>query len=122
MKEKLFSVRAKDCTWQAFRGSGSGGQNRNKNSTAIRCIHDDSGAVGVASEHKSQKMNKRAAFRRMASSEKFRKWVRYQAAKMAGHHDAAERYARTEINSDRIRVEIKDNGKWTLDIPQPEGM
>ena len=112
MKKKLFDVNARDCTWQTFKGSGSGGQNRNKNSTAVRCTHRGSGAVGVASEHKSQKQNKRAAFKRMAESKEFKRWVKIECSKLLGHQTVAERYAEQEITSDRIKVEVKIDGKW----------
>ena len=77
-RELLFSVTAKDCEFQATKGSGPGGQHRNKTSTAIRCIHRPSGAVGFASDDKSQHRNKRVAFGRMARSKKMQDWIQRQ--------------------------------------------
>ncbi len=72
MKEKILSVTLKDCDVQTKRGTGKGGQNRNKRDTAVRIVHRASGAVGESQEERSQLQNKRRAFRRMAESEKFK--------------------------------------------------
>jgi protein subunit release factor B len=114
-KQKLFSVTASDCDWETFRGSGHGGQNRNKRSTAVRCIHRESGATGRASENKSQKANRRLAFKRMSESEKFMKWLQIKIARLTGIEAEAQRYAEKEMNSDRVRVEVKQDGRWVVD-------
>lgn len=49
-----------------FRGSGKGGQNRNKRDTACRITHIPTGLFSTAEEHKSQLMNRNAAFNRLA--------------------------------------------------------
>lgn len=116
-KKKLFTITAKDCKWETFRGSGPGGQNRNKRATAVRCTHTESGAVGKASEQKSQKANKRLAFKRMGESEKFKTWVKLKAAKVTGVEAVAKAYAEREINSNRVRVEVKQDGRW---VPEPK--
>ena len=67
-KKLLFSVTAKDCRWDYYRGSGKGGQKRNKTSSAVRCTHTASGAVGKAEDTDSQVKNKKLAFTRMAKS------------------------------------------------------
>jgi protein subunit release factor B len=71
MKELLLSVTLKDCDVQTKRGSGKGGQNRNKRDTAVRIVHRASGAVGESQEQRSQLQNKRAAFLRMAQTPVF---------------------------------------------------
>ena len=78
-KELLFTVSASDCEWQFCRGSGAGGQNRNKRDTAVVCIHRESGAIGKSCEERSQLQNRRTAFGRMAKTEKFRIWNRCKA-------------------------------------------
>ena len=70
-REKLFSLTKKDFEIQTFKGSGPGGQHRNKNETAVRIKHKDSGAVGESQEMKSQYQNKELAFKRLVNSEKF---------------------------------------------------
>lgn len=79
MKELLFSVTKKDLRIDTFRCSGHGGQNVNKRDTGVRITHIESGAVGESREERSQEQNKKNAFRRMAASDKFQKWVKIKA-------------------------------------------
>lgn len=71
-RERVLSVTLKDCDVQTKRGSGKGGQNRNKRDTAVRIVHRASGAVGESQEQRSQLQNKQAAFKRMAQTQKFK--------------------------------------------------
>jgi protein subunit release factor A len=100
-RELLFSVTKKDLVIETMRGSGKGGQNRNKRDTAVRITHPPSGAVGVSQDERSQLQNKRQAFRRLAESDKFMTWVRIQTSQVAH-----------EMRSSAIRVERLVNGKW----------
>ena len=74
-RERLFSVTAADCRFQAKRGSGKGGQARNKTSNAIQCFHDPSGAMGECENGRSQDLNRREAFRLMTETKEFRSWM-----------------------------------------------
>lgn len=56
----------RDCDLQFFRGTGPGGQNRNKVETGVRLTHRPSGLVVTAEEHRTQGANREAAYRRMA--------------------------------------------------------
>ena len=53
------------CRWEAFRGSGPGGQKRNKTSSAVRVVHIPSGIEAVSSESRSQARNREFALRRL---------------------------------------------------------
>jgi hypothetical protein len=55
----------RECRVQAFRGSGPGGQHRNKTSTAVRIVHEPSGVTAMASESRSQDRNREEAIRRL---------------------------------------------------------
>lgn len=48
-----------------FRGSGPGGQHRNKVESAVRLVHIPSGITVVAAEHRSQARNRDLAFERL---------------------------------------------------------
>jgi protein subunit release factor B len=71
-RHRILSVTIHDCEVQTFRSGGKGGQNQNKRDTGVRIIHHPSGARGESREERSQLQNKRAAFRRMAESQRFR--------------------------------------------------
>ena len=55
----------RQCRMEVTRGSGPGGQKRNKTSNAIRLTHHPTGIQVVAGESRSQAENKRFAIRRM---------------------------------------------------------
>lgn len=71
-------ITIKDCVRQTYRGSGPGGQHRNKRDTGVRVIHEPSGARAECCETRSQDENQRRAFRRMAESAIFQNWAKAQ--------------------------------------------
>jgi len=60
------TVRKTDLKIDTYRGSGPGGQHRNRTNSAVRITHIPTGLSACAEEHKSQGQNKKAAFRRLA--------------------------------------------------------
>jgi len=77
----LFRLTKKDFVVKHIRGSGAGGQHRNKVHTGVRITHPDSGAVGTATDSKSQKTNRRNAFHRLVESDRFKAWHRVECAR-----------------------------------------
>lgn len=115
-RERVLSVTLKDCDVQTKRGSGKGGQNRNKRDTAVRIVHRPSGAVGESQEERSQLQNKRTALRRMADTKTFKTWVRRQLGQEHLLRAAVER----DLWPVNIKTEVKQDGKWVeTDIPTP---
>jgi len=109
----LFSITADDCEWSYSRGSGAGGQKRNKTSSAVHCKHKESGAIGYSQEGRSQSHNKQLAFKHMSETSTFKTWLRLRIARELGHEAEAEAYADKEVNSDRVCVEVHDEkGRW----------
>lgn len=109
-RELVLSVTPADCEVQTFRSGGKGGQNQNKRDTGVRVIHHPSGARGESREERSQLQNKKAAFRRMAESPAFRYWAHVQT----GLYESTEAYLARNLTRDKLRVEVKQDGKWVL--------
>lgn len=107
-RERVLSVTLADCDVQTFRGSGAGGQNRNKRDTGVRIIHRASGARGESCEERSQLQNKRTAFTRMANTKEFRDWVRDVAGDQGALLAAVER----DMWPVNLKTEVRENGKW----------
>lgn len=84
MRERVLHLTKDDFVFQAFRSGGKGGQNQNKTSSGCRVIHPASGVRAESRTSRSWEENRRIAFRRLANSLAFRRWVKEQ-------HQIAER-------------------------------
>ncbi len=111
-KQLLFSVTAKDCEWSYTKGTGAGGQKRNKTSSAVHCTHRPSGAHGYSEASRSQHDNKRDAFVKMANTPEFQKWNRLEVMRRAGVLDQIESYVERELAMN-TKLEIRIDGVWT---------
>lgn len=111
MKELLFSVTAADCDWSYTRGTGKGGQKRNKTSSAVHCTHRASGAHGYSEASRSQVQNKRDAFRKMVDTIAFRNWQRIEVARHLGIFDDIAKTVDYEMEHN-VCVEVQSDGHW----------
>ena len=109
MGEKVLSVTLADCDVETKRGSGKGGQNRNKRDTAVRIVHRASGAVGESQEERSQPQNKRTAFRRMAETPRFQIWLKRQL----GREELIKAQVERDMWPVNIKTEVQEAGRWT---------
>jgi len=121
-RELLFSVTAKDCEWDFVRGTGKGGQKKNKTSSAVRCRHLPSGAIGYAEDSRSQSKNRQLAFKRMAESREFKQWHRLETAKRTGELIEIERRIDRELRNPNItRVEtMNEEGTAWVELISPK--
>lgn len=111
-RKLLFSVTKNDCEWSYTRGTGAGGQKRNKTSSAVHCSHRPSGAHGYSEASRSQHENKRDAFVKMAQSKEFQQWNRLEAMKRIGLLDEIDRKVDYELIHN-TKIEIRIDGRWT---------
>jgi len=119
-KELLFSVTAKDCDWNYYRGSGKGGQKKNKTSNCARCTHRASAAVGKSEKGRSREHNRREAFLYMIETKEFKNWHRIEVAKRLGELEEIEEKINEEMK--KIKIEVKsEDGKWVEYNPDSGG-
>lgn len=84
-RQLLFSLTEKDFVFKAKRGSGAGGQKRNKTSSAMQCFHPPSKAMGEAEDHREQSKNKRLAFKRCCETLEFKTWLKLKTDAAMGN-------------------------------------
>jgi len=114
-KQILFSVTASDCRWSYTKGSGAGGQKKNKTSSAVHCFHDASGAHGYCEASRSQHENKRDAFIKMYETKEFKTWHRMETMRRNGAMAVIDAYVDREMR--RVKVEYRVDGVW---VPECE--
>jgi hypothetical protein len=84
MKKLLFSLTSKDFDFSFFAVGGAGGGGKDTSNTGARCIHRASGAQATATETRSQRTNKEAAFKRCCETDKFKAWHRIETLRHLG--------------------------------------
>lgn len=109
-KTLLFSVTASDCEFKYTKGSGAGGQKRNKTSNAVYCIHKPSGARGYSEATRSQRKNKEDAFYKMSQTKEFKNWHKIEISRITGKLEELKRYVERELK--KAKVEVRKNNKW----------
>lgn len=98
---------ASDCRWDYYRGTGKGGQKRNKTSNCVRCTHYASGAVGKSEDGRSQRHNRETAFKRMSETDVFKKWLRIESARHMGTLTDIDK-----ATAQHTVVEVRKHGMW----------
>jgi len=111
-KELLFTVTANDCDWQYLRGTGPGGQKRNKTETKVRCVHRASGASGESDLTRSQHENKKIAFRKMAESKEFKLWHKLETARRMGDQLTIAEKVDRAMDDANLKLEGRVDGRW----------
>ena len=106
----LFSLSKdkKDFIVQPFKGSGKGGQKRNKTSNACRIFHPASGSISECEEERSFEQNKRRACSRLIEKPKFQAWLELEKARATGMLANIEQKVEEEMRPSNILVEVKD--------------
>lgn len=111
-KEILFTLTKKDFIVQTYKGSGPGGQHRNKTETGVRIIHPVSGARTENCDCKSQQQNKEKAFRKLVESKEFKSWHKLEVAKRLGTLADIEQQVDDEMKPENLKIEVMENGLW----------
>lgn len=118
-KELMFSVTAKDLRIDTYRGTGNGGQHRNKTESCVRITHPASGAVAQACEERSQAQNKHIALRRLVEHPKFRAWQAKMVAEI-NSGKTLDQMVDESMHPVHLRVECRTPNGW-VDADKMDG-
>lgn len=111
--KKISICTAKDFDVSYYCGSGPGGQARNKVASGVQIIHRETGAIGRASDSRSQADNKKNAFARLLATPRMKFFI---AAKLyeIQQNETMEETVLREARDENLKFEVKDEtGKWT---------
>jgi len=120
-REILFSLSKEkgDFIVKFSTSQGKGGQNVNRRSTKATITHPASGAQAYCQVHRSQKDNKREAFRRLLETPKFKTWLRIELARRGVETQPTGQQGPTGSRGEKIRTynaprdEVKDHRTGT---------
>lgn len=99
----------RDLSWQFFRGSGNGGQKRNKTSSAVRLVHEPSGIQIRVESERSQLLNKEAALAMLRARIFAEKRTQRDVSRWQQRKDQAG----SGMRADKIRTVQCQNGQVT---------
>lgn len=111
-KERVRILSQKDLDISYFCGSGAGGQARNKVASGVQMRHEESGAIGRASDSRSQHDNKQEAFKRLIADPRMKFFIakKVQEIRMG---ETIEKQIEKETTPDKLKFEIKNaKGQW----------
>ena len=111
----------KECRVEFTRGSGPGGQHRNKVETVVRLTHLPTGIVVTGSERRSQGRNRQAALERLAKKlaerEEARRRAQRRASRKKTKPSAAARQRRLDAKQ---RQAVKKQTRRRVEPPSSD--
>lgn len=109
---KVSIATEKDFDVSYFCGSGAGGQVRNKVASGVQIIHRETGAIGRASDSRSQAENKVAAFRRLLETPRMKFWIAAKCYEVK-QGEQLEKTIERDTQPENLKFEIKNAlGQW----------
>lgn len=114
-KQKINILSAKDLEISYSKGSGPGGQAKNKTSSKVTIVHKASGAVASCSESRGQQENKEQAFLNLVKTPKFKVWLNKKLYEIQ-NEESMEAAVERSMSPENLRIEVKnEEGKWVID-------
>lgn len=105
-RELLFRLTRKDFEVTWFRGSGGGGQHRNKHANCCHIRHPASGAVSTGQSSRSRVSNQKEAFRGLLKKPDFMRWYRRRIAEIT------EKKTLEQMSTENLLIEVRTEHGW----------
>lgn len=115
-RELLFRVTKKDFDETHIRGTGAGGQKKNKTSSGVRLVHRASGAVGESTDSREQTQNRAHAFARLRDTPEWKAWFRAACATAMGQPTITERIDAMMAPENIVTQVLDERSRW-VDVP-----
>lgn len=111
-RQKVTILSKKDLQISYFVGPGAGGQKKNKTHSGCQIIHEESGAIGRASDSRSLEQNKKSAFQKLCNHPKMKFWIAKKVYEIR-QNETLEQTVEKSMSVDNLKFEIKDElGRW----------
>lgn len=117
-RKPLVSVRKKDLRIDYYKGTGCGGQKKNKTSNCCRITHIESGAVGKSEAGRSQSHNRTIAFVKMSETSVFKIWMNRKAVEAMNKEDNLSDVVEDSMKEANLRIELRENRVWKKQLPE----
>lgn len=101
-----FSVRISDCREEFYRGSGNGGQKKQKTSSGVRLTHEPSGVQVESEAQRSQHQNRVDALKKLAAHPKFRAWCQMESAARAEGFRSLMTKIDESLKPENLKIEV----------------
>lgn len=108
---KLLTLTKDDFEFQPFRGTGNGGQNKNKVETCMRITHRPSNTTTTACVHRTQLENKKLAFEKLCKDKKFLTWLRIESLRrnqLIPSQEDLEKIVDDMMKPSNLKIEMYD--------------
>lgn len=115
MKEKLLSLTRKDFRVETMRGTGAGGQKRNKTESKVRITHIATGITATSDFTRDQRKNRGIAFRSICKNPKFLSWLRQTSLRQKSIDELVE----DAMKPENIKIEVMKNRRWENELSTP---
>ncbi len=111
-REKVTILSLKDLEVSYFCGPGAGGQAKNKVASGVQMRHSESGAIGRASDSRSQHDNKVSAFKRLMRDPRMKFWISKKVYEVK-QGETLEQSVANETKPENLKFEVKNqSGQW----------
>jgi len=117
-RERINLLSLKDLEMSHYCGSGKGGQAKNKVASGVMFRHEESGAIGRASDSRSEHENKVNAFRRLVADPRMKFWLAKKVHEIR-LGETLEENVRRDMADSNLRFEVKnESGQWIEKTPE----